>query len=157
VTVTSRPQFAVDHVGVVVPDLDQAVAFYRTGFGMTVESEEQPTAVSSQAIGLPGQSVGLQGAILRHGDARIEFHQFLTPAVTGRRSANDFGPGHLAFAVGSIDEAAAYLEEYGVVWNSEPLLIESGALAGRRWVYGRDPSGTVIELCKHPVGRDGGH
>ena len=54
---------AIDHVGVAVPDLDEAIAFYRDVFGMRVAHEETiasrtpcSTLVSSCTTRIPNTS-----------------------------------------------------------------------------------------------------
>ncbi len=146
----NRPAFALDHTGLVVPDLDAAVAFYLAAFGMRVVSRESDTDVPAAAIGLPGEHVRLRGAILQSGATHLELHQYLSPVGTGQRRACDTGFGHIAFVVADIDEAHRFLSRHGVTFNTEPQLIVTGGLAGRRWVYGQDPWGNVIELGQNP-------
>lgn len=152
---STHPDFALDHTGLVVSDLDAAVAFYSATFGMTVVSRESDTDVPSSAIGLPGEHVRLRGAILRAGTTHLELHQYLAPVGTGGRRVCDTGFGHIAFAVSDIDEAYRFLIDRGVTFNSKPQLITSGGLAGRRWVYGQDPWGNVIELGQNSTHESG--
>lgn len=77
-----RPAFALDHTGLVVSDLDAAIAFYADAFGMVVVAREADTDVPDAAIGLPGERVRLRGAMLRSGRAGLELHEYLAP--TGR-------------------------------------------------------------------------
>ena len=146
----SAPAFRIDHVGIVVPDLDAAVDFYTRAFGMTVVSTEDPTDVNSVAIGIDAPRVRLCGAILSAGNARLELHQYLEPQGEAHRKVFEQGIGHFAFDVDDIDIAYAHLVDMGVTFNSTPNLIETGNLAGRRWVYGQDPWGNVIELGQDP-------
>jgi lactoylglutathione lyase/glyoxylase I family protein len=146
-----RPNFLLDHTGIVVPDLDAAVRFYVNAFGMTVLSRESDTDVDSAAIGIPGQPVRLRGAILKAGRTNLELHEYLTPRGIGSRNVFDEGIGHIAFAVTEIRAAYDYLRALGVTFNTEPNLITDGALAGRWWVYGKDPWGNVLELGQDPL------
>lgn len=146
----------VDHTGIVVPDLDQAVAFYQRAFGAVVVSRETDTDVDATAIGLPGEQVRLRGALMRSGQTVLELHEYLTPRGAAERRVCDQGIGHIAFATTDIDAAYARLSTAGVTFHSSPNTIVSGSLSGRRWVYGRDPWGVVIELCQHPdTGKQG--
>ncbi|WP_395105054.1 VOC family protein [Actinomadura sp. SCN-SB] len=140
----------LDHTGIVVPDLEQALAFYARAFGAVLVSREHDTEVDAEAIGLPGERVRLRGAILRVGGGQLELHEYLTPRGTGVRRVCDTGIGHVAFAVTDIDRACERLGSAGIRFNSRPVTIYSGPRKGRRWVYGRDPWGVVIELCQHP-------
>ncbi|MFB9186663.1 VOC family protein [Dactylosporangium sucinum] len=138
----------LDHTGMVVPDLEAAVAFYERAFGAAVVVREADTDVDATAIGLPGETVRLRGAILRCGSGLLELHEYLTPRGTAGRRVCDEGIGHVAFRTSDIDAAYARLGALGVRFNSPPNTITSGTLAGRRWVYGRDPWGVVVELCQ---------
>lgn len=140
----------LDHAGIVVPDLEAAIEFYSRAFGAEVVSREADTDVDPVAIGLPGETVRLRGALLRSGSTTLELHEYLSPRGDAPRRICDVGIGHIAFAVTDIDAAHARLRREGVTFNSSPRTIDSGALAGRRWVYGRDPWGVVLELCQHP-------
>ncbi len=146
--------FDFDHTGIVVPDLEAAIAFYQRAFGAEVQTREADTDVDSDAIGLPGQRVRLRGALLRLGSSTVELHQYLEPTGTGRRRVCDTGIGHIALSVTDIDVAYAFLLQEGMEFNTEPQTISAGALAGRRWVYGRDPWGVVVELCQHAPGKE---
>ncbi|MCA4132536.1 VOC family protein [Arthrobacter sp. M4] len=150
-TSTERPSMVFDHVGLVVPDLVEAVDFYTAAFGFSVDSWEADTDVNPDAIGLPGEQVRLRGAILNGGNARLELHQYLHPTGTAPRRVSDQGIGHFAFSVADIHESHQYLAGLGVSWNTEPNFIADGDLAGRWWVYGKDPWGNVIELGQNPV------
>lgn len=151
----SDVSYRLDHVGLVVPDLVEAVTFYTQTFGMSVVSRESDTNVDPDAIGLPGRVVRLRGALLQAGpDVRLELHQYLVPTGTGNRAVSDTGFGHICFAVKDIQAAFDALSRRGLQFNTPPQLIEQGGLAGRWWVYGRDPWGNVIELGQDPTSRD---
>ena len=151
----TRPHFTIEHTGIVVPDLEAAVRFYTIAFGLEVVSREADTDVDPDAIGLPGETVRLRGAILDAGNSRLEIHEYLTPTGTATRRVSDQGIGHFCFAVEDIHVAYDYLRELGVEFNTEPNLITDGALAGRWWVYGKDPWGVVIELAQSPEKESG--
>ncbi|WP_033289744.1 VOC family protein [Amycolatopsis jejuensis] len=140
----------LDHTGIVVPDLEQAIRFYTTAFGAEVVGREPDTDVDPDAIGLPGEPVRLRGALLRCGAGLLELHEYLTPRGRESRRPCDTGIGHLAFAVTDIDAMYTSLRREGVTFGTTPQTIETGLYAGRRWVYGRDPWGVLIELCQHP-------
>jgi len=145
----------LDHAGIVVPDLNQAVEFYVRAFDVEVVGWEDETDADADALGLPGEHVRLRGALLRAGGCLLEVHQYLTPTGQTSRRVCDTGIGHLAFAVSDIDAAYTRLQDEGVSFNTEPRSIIYGFYAGRRWVYGQDPWGTVIELCQHPENQKG--
>jgi catechol 2,3-dioxygenase-like lactoylglutathione lyase family enzyme len=139
-----------DHAGIVVPDLESAIDFYARAFGATVVGREADTDVDPDAIGLPGSTVRLRGALLRIGNTFLELHEFLTPTGRGNRRVSDTGIGHIAIAVSDIDAAHRRLQDEGMTFNTAPNTITEGFYAGRRWAYGQDPWGIVVELCQHP-------
>ncbi len=140
----------LDHVGIVVPDLDAAVEWYTTHFSLQVAWREADTDVNDVAIGLPGEAVRLRGAVLYAGGAYLELHQYLSPVGCASRRVSDLGIGHLAFFSHDIWADFERLTAAGVTFCSEPRLIDSGGLTGHWWVYGEDPWGNVIQLCHHP-------
>lgn len=145
----------LDHTGVVVTDLEAAIDFYTEVFGAQLVGREADTEVDPETIGLPGEEVRLRGALLRCGRGLLELHEYLTPRGHESRRPCDVGIGHIAFAVEDIDAVYERLREAGISFNTSPREIETGFYAGRRWVYGRDPWGVVIELCQHPRGGKG--
>lgn len=146
-TPTQATGFRLHHVGIVVPDLETAVPWYCDAFGLIVAWREPWTSPDSDAIGLPGQRVTLRGAGIRLGQPYIELHEYRTPTpqATGRRTC-DLGYGHLALHVDDLTGQVERLSGLGVRFNSDIKSIDSGPLAGARWIYGTDPWGNVIEL-----------
>lgn len=144
----------IDHVGIVVPELEPAIEWYTGAFGWSVRWREPETDVSDVLIGLPGQVVRLRGAMLDAGGVGVELHEYLYPTGAGGRRVCDRGLGHLAVESVRIEDDWQELGGQGVRWNGPPAVIGAGPLVGRRWVYGIDPFGIVVELCQHPeVGR----
>jgi lactoylglutathione lyase/glyoxylase I family protein len=142
----------LDHVGIVVEDLDAAIDWYSNALDTRVVWQQPPHDVPAAALGLPsGGAVRLSAAMLDGGPARgIELHQYHSPeTIAAARSRHYTGLGHLALAVADIHAAQARLTKLGVVFAAGPQRILSGPLAGRQWVYGVDPFGVVLELCQH--------
>ena len=86
---------AIDHVGVAVPDLDAAIAFYRDTFGMSLVheeiNEEQGVREAMMAVGDSGSCVQLLAP--------------LTPESTIARFLDRTGPGlqQVAYRVEDVD------------------------------------------------------
>ncbi len=86
-TGTDLPQHlftAIDHVGMAVPDLDEAIAFYRDTLGMTLAhqevNEEQGVREAMMAVGDSGSCVQLLAPIDEHLDDR-QVHRPQRPAA----------------------------------------------------------------------------
>lgn len=140
----------LDHAGIVVADLDAAVAWYCEHFECRLVWSEAATDVDDVAIGLPGERVRLRGAILQTGDAFLELHEYLAPTGRTSRRVCDLGIGHVAFFSDDIVGDYERLRASGMRFYAAPRLIEKGGLAGHWWAYGEDPWGNVVQLCHHP-------
>jgi methylmalonyl-CoA/ethylmalonyl-CoA epimerase len=131
----------IDHVGVAVPDLDEAISFYERVFGMTcthVEAnEEQGVREAMMSVG-PTPDGGC-----------IQLLAPLSPSSTIARFLDRNGPGvqQVAYTVRSIDDACASLRARGV-----RLLYESPKIgtAGSRvnFVHPKDAGGVLVELVE---------
>ncbi|WP_028478457.1 methylmalonyl-CoA epimerase [Nocardia sp. CNY236] len=133
---------AIDHVGVAVPDLDAAVAWYTENLGMIETHREinEAQGVHEAMLALPSASdtaTALQ--LLAPLDADSTIAKFI-----GRN-----GPGlqQLACRVTDIDAVAAYLDARGV-----RLLYETprhGTADSRiNFIHPKDAGGVLIELVE---------
>src|SRR5690349_7294053 len=97
---------AIDHVGVAVPDLDEAMAFYRDVYGMTVLHEET------------NEEQGVREAMVGVGDSGscIQLLAPLDESSTIAKFLDRNGPGmqQLAYRVTDVEQVAAILRERGV-------------------------------------------
>ena len=130
---------AIDHVGVAVPDLDAAIAFYRDTFGMQLvhqeRNEEQGVAEAMMAVGDTGSCVQLLAP--------------LTPESTIAKFLDRSGPGlqQVAYRVQDVDAVSATLRSRGV-----RLLYDAPrrGTAGSRinFVHPKDAGGVLVELVE---------
>jgi methylmalonyl-CoA/ethylmalonyl-CoA epimerase len=133
---------AVDHVGVAVPDLDAAIAFYEQSLGMRLVhqevNEEQGVREAMMAVGDSGSCVQLLAP--------------LTPQSTIATFLDRRGPGlqQVAYRVEDIEAASALLRQRGL-----RLLYDSPrrGTAGSRvnFVHPKDAGGVLVELVQ-PAG-----
>jgi methylmalonyl-CoA/ethylmalonyl-CoA epimerase len=101
----------IHHLGVAVTDLDEAVETYRRLFGAEVELRE---TVDEQ---------GVETALLRVGDGRIELLSSLEPDTPVGRFLERRGPGmhHVAFEVADVGSELRRLESEGAeLIDTEP-------------------------------------
>jgi catechol 2,3-dioxygenase-like lactoylglutathione lyase family enzyme len=141
----------IHHVGITVPDLDRAIAFYNGVLGL--EFFDPPSPVFDDAE--LGERVGVPGAALRQvnlalGGSIVELLEYTAPAppFPDPVPAHAHGAAHLAIEVEDVEAKKAELEAAGVEFLSEVNVVDEGVLAGWRWVYFRDPFGIVLELVE---------
>lgn len=129
----------IDHVGIAVPDLDEAIAFYRDTFGMeTVHretNEEQGVEEAMVAVGDSGSCIQLLAP--------------LNESSTIAKFLDRSGPGlqQLAYRVTDVDAVCAVLRERGV-----RLLYDAprrGTSDSRvNFVHPKDAGGVLVELVE---------
>ncbi|MBY3554350.1 methylmalonyl-CoA epimerase [Modestobacter lapidis] len=129
----------IDHVGIAVPDLREAIAFYELAFGITSVHEEV------------NEEQGVHEAMLAVGDGetRIQLLAPLTPESTIAKFIGRSGPGlqQLAFRVADVEAVSATLRERGL-----RLLYDAPrrGTAGSRvnFVHPKDAGGVLVELVQ---------
>jgi catechol 2,3-dioxygenase-like lactoylglutathione lyase family enzyme len=148
-----------DHVGITVPDLDQATSFLVDILGaerfFDLGPMESGTGWMSVHLGVPaGARVErLRFFRLGHG-LNLEVFQYDAPAQRRDPPLNsDIGGHHIALYVDDFDTALAYLHESGVDVMGEPTVRTSGPNAGQTWIYFRAPWGLQFELLSYPRGK----
>jgi len=101
----------IDHVGIAVEDLDDAIELYEAGFSMKLAHRE---TVESQ---------GVEAVLLDVGEGHVELLRPLGPDTAVGKFVAKNGPGlhHVAYAVRDIDATLRRLSEEGVeLIDSEP-------------------------------------
>jgi catechol 2,3-dioxygenase-like lactoylglutathione lyase family enzyme len=142
----------IHHVGITVPDLDRAIAFYNGVLGLQLFDPPSPVFDNEDL----GERVGVPGAALRQvnlslGDTIVELLEYTAPAPPYGDEpilANARGAAHVCFQVEDVEAKKAELEGAGVEFLSDVNVVDEGVLAGWRWVYFRDPFGIVLELVE---------
>ena len=123
----------IDHVGIMVADLDAALRFYTETLGLAagpIETREQPP---------------IRRCCLRLGDAELELIEAADPGQTMMQFLPHQGPGiyHVGLRVDDVDAEAARLRERGV-----PLVdgIREGGDMRIQYLHPDAAHGTLIEL-----------
>jgi catechol 2,3-dioxygenase-like lactoylglutathione lyase family enzyme len=139
---------AFAHPGLVVPDLDKAVAFYRDMFGFRVISDQEGwenSRETDRAIGLNNSAS--KGCMLAGHNCFLELFEYSSPEQTATAPqsylAHEPGIRHLAFYV---DDVKRELDRLLALGGGQLGEVVDGAAA----VYARDPFGNIIELCEIP-------
>ncbi|MFG0250001.1 MAG: VOC family protein [Phycisphaeraceae bacterium JB051] len=153
---------AIDHINIVVRQIDPMIEFYTQCLGLRVTKD---VVISGKWI---DQVVGLQGVkarviYLQVGDGsglRIELIDYQNPHRIDpgdQDQPNAVGIRHMAFAVQDIDTIVERLTLRGVAFGSDVMTVPSGQVqyAGdvrKRLVYFKDPEGNILELCEYRAG-----
>ncbi len=131
----------IDHVGLVVSDLDAAIAQYERGFAMVVSHRE---TLAEQ---------GVEAVLLDVGPSHIELLAPMSDDTAVGRFLVRRGPGlhHVAYRVEDVDAALAQLKADGVeLIDAEPR----GGIRGSRiaFIHPRSTGGVLTEIVQ-----PGGH
>ena len=138
----------IDHVGVAVPDLDEAIAFYSRTFGMHVRHQETNT---EQGVREAMLSVGDPDAAC-DADDETACIQLLAPVdqnSTIAKFLDRSGPGlqQLAYRVTDVEQVSAILRERGLrLLYDEPRRGTAGSRIN--FVHPKDAGGVLIELVE---------
>ncbi|MCW2853326.1 MAG: Glyoxalase/Bleomycin resistance protein/Dioxygenase superfamily protein [Nocardioides sp.] len=130
---------AIDHVGIAVPDLDVAIAFYRDTFGMELVHEEV------------NEEQGVREAMVAVGDSGscLQLLAPLSEESTIAKFLERSGPGmqQLAYRVTDVEAVSATLRERGVrLLYDEP---RRGTADSRiNFVHPKDAGGVLVELVQ---------
>jgi methylmalonyl-CoA/ethylmalonyl-CoA epimerase len=129
----------IDHVGVAVPDLDEAIAFYADAFGMQVRHQET------------NEDQGVREAMVGVGDTD-QCIQLLAPIdenSTIAKFLDRSGPGlqQIAYRVTDVEQVSAVLRERGLrLLYDEP---RRGTADSRiNFVHPKDAGGVLVELVQ---------
>ena len=129
----------IDHLAVLVEDIQQAVAFWRDGLGMEV-SHQQDVPTEQARI-----------AFLPVGDSEIELVQPTTDDSGLRRYLEKRGPSmhHVCLQVDDIEAMLARLKARGIeLINEAPRTSADGKKYA--FIHPRSAGGVMVELYELP-------
>ncbi|OLP61789.1 glyoxalase [Xaviernesmea oryzae] len=152
-------RIGLDHVGLTVPDLDEAAAFFAGVLGCAEVLRFGPIGDPEgdfmvQALGVHPRTRIERVAMIRTGHgSNLELFEYSAPDQAHYRPVNsDIGAFHLAFYVRDIQAAKAFLDAQGVATRLGPIPIEDGPIAGQSILYFQAPWGLQLELISYPQG-----
>jgi glyoxylase I family protein len=131
------------HVAISVSDMDKALEFYTEGLGFELvqQAELENDSKANQVIGL--DNINAKMRMLKAPNAFIELWQYSNPEPKDLRSRPcDYGYPHIALQVDDIDAEYERLKGHGMEFVGEQVHYGDTGAA----IYGRDPSGNIIEL-----------
>lgn len=145
----------VDHVGVSVPDLAQAEAFFSDNFGCVPVTHIGPFDLTHMSGGFVPRADSVDIAMIRCGTgSNIELFQYRNSKGSNEMpKAEDIGASHIAFYTEDINGAVAFLKSRGIIVLGDPVTMPSGDTEGETWVHFRSPWGSELELVSYPHGK----
>lgn len=127
----------IDHIAIVVPGIDEALGFWETALGLTVEHTEE----------IPEQET--MAAMMLVGESEVELVQPTTATSGMAKFLSKRGSGlhHICFEVDDIVATLAELKENGIrLINEEPVIGAGGKQVA--FVHPKSASGVLIELVQ---------
>lgn len=127
----------VDHIGIAVNDLDQAMKLYRDAFGIEPSMVYESSHTKAKIAFFP------------LGEVRIELIQPVNPESVVGRFLEKKGEGihHIAYAVKDVDKSLAELETKGIqLIDKESRQVRENERVG--FLHPRSTNGVLIELIQ---------
>lgn len=149
----------IDHVGVTVPNLEQATDFFVNVFEAIVlydtlknDGEGRHDKFTQQRLGILSDmtQMAIRMLALPNG-AGLELFEFKGSSQKPAITPADIGWNHIAIYVDDIDQALAKVEAAGGKRNADPIEL-SGLEAGKGnfFCYVRTPWESTLELISYP-------
>jgi catechol 2,3-dioxygenase-like lactoylglutathione lyase family enzyme len=151
---------AIDHVGVTVPDIEEAARFFAEALGAEPLYEMAPSQPPTEEnLALERAQLGTRpgtrwrGALMmRLGDGPcIELFDYEDPDPRPAVTPTDLGVQHFAIYVDDIDAVKERMVAAGATAMEGPSSLNGPeAGEGNQWLYVQAPWGGVIELVTSP-------
>ncbi|OLT51339.1 VOC family protein [Cellulosimicrobium sp. CUA-896] len=138
----------LDNVGIVVDDLDAAIAFF-TELGMELEGRAQIEAPwADRVVGFDGMRSEIAMLRVPDGPGRLELARYFAPVPVdaGLQSAppNTLGLHRVMFAVDDIDDTVERLRRHGAELLGDIAQFEDAY----RLCYLRGPEGIIVGVAE---------
>ena len=135
----------LDHIQIVVSNLDTAKAFFTEMLGFTVMGEQDLQGEwLSDLIGLKNVHARLAQLVLPGAKTHLHVVEYISPRsepVANIHQENAMGFRHIAFEVENIQEIVDTLKKKGIKFRSE---VQSYAAWGKKFVYFFAPPDDVL-------------
>jgi catechol 2,3-dioxygenase-like lactoylglutathione lyase family enzyme len=148
-----------DHLGITVPDIEDATRFFTDIIGCVRFYDLGPIASDSDwmhtHLNVHPRAQVSKIRFLRCGHGiNIELFEYTSPDQRQELPKNsDWGGHHIALYVDDFDAALTYLRSRNVTILGEPTVRTAGPSAGQTWVYFTAPWGLQMELVSYPNGK----
>lgn len=133
----------IDHIGIAVKNLDEAVKFYKDVLGLELEDIEE----------VPEENVRV--AMFRVGETYIELLQGTTQDSAISKFIEKRGEGihHIAIRVDDVDRSTEVLKSRGAVLVYDKTRLVSKGSRKINFVHPKSTGGVLLELVER-VGRE---
>lgn len=147
----------IDHINIVVSDLDRSVRFYTEvlGFSETKRAHLKGDWIEA-IVGLKDVEAKVAYVVAPAGEPRIELLQYLTPegkALEANSAPNTPGLRHIALRVSDTPAMVERLKEAGCRIFGEAVKVPGSVVshdAGEKQLcYFLDPDGVILELAQY--------
>jgi catechol 2,3-dioxygenase-like lactoylglutathione lyase family enzyme len=149
----------MDHVGITVPNLDEASRFFEEALGAVplydnITRDQKPfngPQAERKLDLVPGTSLITMRMMKLANGPGLELFEMRGPRHNQAARPSDLGLQHFAVYVDDIDLAAAKFQKAGgalITGPNEMLGLEKGK--GNAWLYARTPWGSIVELLTSP-------
>jgi catechol 2,3-dioxygenase-like lactoylglutathione lyase family enzyme len=135
---------AIDHINMIVNNLDESSAFYKKVFGLEIVEDSRKDNLSPNKLETPYIVIGMRGR------AYLALHQSLQKG-NGQESGEPIRIAHFGFHVDDFDKVITQLKAAAAPFLYGEKLFE---WPHSRSVYILDPSGHEIELVERFGGRE---
>jgi catechol 2,3-dioxygenase-like lactoylglutathione lyase family enzyme len=148
----------IDHVGINVPDLQQAVDFFSDIFGFSEVTQLGPFPLDDtwKKNNNMHLSTGAVTIKMVHAGTGASIEVFSYEDNHGNKQhpgSDDIGASHIGFYTADMNDAVAYLKSKGIQLLGEPFTMPSGDTEGETWIYFLAPWGAKMELVSYPYGK----
>lgn len=146
----------VEHIGLIVPDIDAATEFFTSVLGAEPLYDIGPFAgpedwMAGHLAGSTGAHIHRLRVIAIANGPTVELIE-LTRADDAPAAEPAPAGWHIAFYVEDMDAALVALRAHGCQLLSGPVEMTEGPSAGLSWLYFRAPWGQQLELVSYPKG-----
>lgn len=148
----------VEHIGLTVPDIDEATRFFADVLGAVPLYDIGPFEsaddwMASHLAVHPRARIN-KLRVLRLGQGPVlELFEFTAPDQSTTLPRNsDHGGWHIALYVEDMEQALGALKTWQLEIQSGPVTMTEGPSAGLQWLYFKAPWGQQLELVSYPGG-----
>jgi catechol 2,3-dioxygenase-like lactoylglutathione lyase family enzyme len=142
----------IDHVGINVPDIDAATAFFNELIGAKVIADGRPGAIPAEwkaQFHWRASSELQRFAMLQlSGGSKLELFQYQGAQINHQQPfEDDAAATHIALLTNDVDKSLAVVKAKGLKVLNNPITNPDGI----RWFYMLTPWGSQLELVSLPA------